>query len=407
MKSFLRHGATFQHRMFDMAVTVRVEKVAGLWCQIRCFGTNSEEIALAVAQALPQAAPSAVVIALGPEASVVAATTAALAGFFGSACPVLGGVTLDNLECSSDLAETGMRVAVLLLEASWCRVGIGVAELKNGPIACGQRAVESAIAALGTSVANIGPNHVALTLLDGSSGYAESFCLGTATVASGLKVVGGALGSRDYAQGTRPAIWIGTQQLDCLGLVILLESKRKLVSIESIHVEPSDRRTIVTGCSGNHIIELDGMPASSRYLELLNGIAEHQVLPDTPTLYPFGWYSRGRPYLRSVLRIHEDYLIMAGTVTRGQVLRLMKPNDIVAATHRDMVAADTLLGGCVGWLAFSCLEREFEARLSSVLPSLRAEYFALPCFGFESLGEQSGMMWVNHTLTGLAIGALQ
>lgn len=393
--------------MLAMAVSVRVEKVGGLWSQIRVFGTNSEEIAAAVTQQLAQVQPTAVAIALGPDAPVVATTMAALTEFFGTRCPVVGGVTLDNLESSRDLAEPGMRIAVLLLEASWCRVGVGVAELKNGPIACGQRAVEDAIHALGSTTAQIGPDHVAVTLLDGSSGYAESFCLGTATVAPGLKVVGGALGSRHYADGTRPAIWLGKQQLDCLGLVILIESKRKLVSIESIHVEPSDRRTIVTACTGNHIVELDGMPASSRYLELLNGIAEHQVLPDTPTLYPFGWYSRGRPYLRSVMRVHEDYLDMAGTVTRGQVLRLMKPTDIVVATQRDIAAADAVLGGCVGWLAFSCLEREFEARLNACLPALRTEYFALPCFGFESLGEQSGMMWVNHTLTGLAIGALR
>ncbi len=393
--------------MFGMTVTVRVEKVVGLWCQIRVFGTNSEEIAAAVAAQLAQAAATAVVFALGPDAPVIAATMVVLTNFFGTTCPVIGGVTLDNLEPNNDRSEPGLRIAVLLLEASWCRVGIGVAKLEHGPIASGQRAVDDAMRELGATVANLGPDHVALTLLDGSSGYAESFCLGTATMAPGLKVVGGALGSRDYAKGTRPSIWIGLQQIDCLGLVILIESKRRLVAIESIHVEPSDRRTIVTACTGNHIVELDGMPASSRYLQLLNGIAEHQILPDSPTLYPFGWYSRGRPYLRSVMRIHEDYLVMAGTVTRGQVLRLMKPADIVAAARRDIAAADTMLGGCVGWLAFSCLEREYEARLIDRVATLRAEYFGLPCFGFESLGEQSGMMWVNHTLTGLAIGALR
>ncbi len=393
--------------MLAMAVVVRVEKVAGLWCQIRVFGTNSEQIAAAVTQQLAPTQPSAMAIALGPDANVVAATVAALADYFGSSCPVAGGVTLDNLESTRDLAEPGLRVAVLLLEASWCRVGIGIAELKNDPIAAGQRAVEDALAGLGTSIAQLGPDHVALTFVDGSSGYAEAFCLGTATVAPGLKVVGGALASRDYAAGTRPAMWVGTQHLDCLGLVLVLESKRKLVTLESMHVEPSDRRTIVTACADNHIIELDGMPASSRYLELLNGIAEHHVMLDTPTLYPFGWYSRGRPYLRSVMRVHEDYLVMAGTVTRGQALHIMQPNDIVRATHRDIVAADAALGGCVGWLAFSFLQREAEARLNAVLPSLRAEYFALPCFGFESLGEQSGMVWLNHTLTGLAIGALR
>jgi hypothetical protein len=36
---------------------------------------------------------------------------------------------------------------------------------------------------------------------------------------------------------------------------------------------------------------------------------------------------------------------------------------------------------------------------------MTATFAAYPTVGFQSLSEQSGMLLVNHTLTGLAIGA--
>ncbi len=390
-----------------MAVSVRVEQVAGLWLQIRAFGSDCSAVAAAVARNAQSSVAMGLCLVVSTNDEVLAATVTSLTALLSPDCPVVGGTVVrmleDNAELASD-ADAPFGISVVLLEAAWCRAGVGIAKLCAGPIVSGQHAVQHAMEQLGLQNHDITRNHVAITLFDGSSSYEESFCLGTAMVVPGLRVVGGALGSPDYATGRRPKIWLGTECHECLGVVILLESKRKVASLGSIHVEPSNVRTIVTASSGKQILELDGLPACSRYLALISDVANHTLLPDEPTLYPFGWYSRGRPYVRSVMRVHEDYLQMAGTVTRGQVLRVMKPTDIVAATHRDLANAAAELGSMAGWLAFSCVEREFEARFRNVLPALRDEYFSVPCFGFESLGEQSGMMLINHTLTGLAIG---
>ncbi len=388
-----------------MAVSVRVEQVPGLWLQIRAFGSDCNEVAAAVAHNAQSHVERGLCLVISADDTVLAATVASLTAVVGAACPVVGGTVVSLLESNAELAAAAsLRVSVVLLEASWCRVGVGIARLGDGPIVGGQHAVGQAMQQLGLRNNDIASNHVAITLFDGSSSHEESFCLGTAMVVPGLRVVGGALGAPEYATGRRPSIWLGTERQDCLGVVLMIESKRKLASLGSIHVEPSNVRTIVTASNGKQIVELDGLPACSRYLALISDVANHTLLPDEPTLYPFGWYSRGRPYVRSVMRVHEDYLQMAGTVTRGQVLRVMKPTDIVAATHRDLASATAELGAMAGWLAFSCVEREYEARFRNVLPALRDEYFSVPCFGFESLGEQSGMMLINHTLTGLAIG---
>ena len=57
------------------------------------------------------------------------------------------------------------------------------------------------------------------------------------------------------------------------------------------------------------------------------------------------------------------------------------------------------------FLAFSCMGRHSEAAIRGTASDLAAVYAAYPTIGFQTLGEQSGMLLVNHTLTGLAIGA--
>jgi hypothetical protein len=48
--------------------------------------------------------------------------------------------------------------------------------------------------------------------------------------------------------------------------------------------------------------------------------------------------------------------------------------------------------------------RDWEANERGIAPELAAIYEAYPTTGFQSFGEQSGMLFVNHTLTALAIG---
>jgi hypothetical protein len=46
-----------------------------------------------------------------------------------------------------------------------------------------------------------------------------------------------------------------------------------------------------------------------------------------------------------------------------------------------------------------------EAAAHGLDRELAEVYAAYPTIGFQSAGEQSGLLLVNHTLTGLAIGA--
>ena len=56
-------------------------------------------------------------------------------------------------------------------------------------------------------------------------------------------------------------------------------------------------------------------------------------------------------------------------------------------------------------LAVSCVSRHWEAAARGIERDLAEVYAAHRTIGYQSSGEQSGMLLVNHTLTGLAIGA--
>jgi hypothetical protein len=55
-------------------------------------------------------------------------------------------------------------------------------------------------------------------------------------------------------------------------------------------------------------------------------------------------------------------------------------------------------------LAFSCSLRHVEARSRSLARELAGVYSQYPTVGLQTFGEQTGMLLVNHTLSGLAIG---
>jgi hypothetical protein len=62
-------------------------------------------------------------------------------------------------------------------------------------------------------------------------------------------------------------------------------------------------------------------------------------------------------------------------------------------------------GTMAAFLAFSCTARHSEAAMRETDRDLAAVCAPYPIVGFHSQSEQSGMLLVNHSLTGLAIGA--
>jgi hypothetical protein len=304
----------------------------------------------------------------------------------------------------AQVSDAAPAAVALGLYGDWVRVGIGVAaELSKSPIVRSRDAIERAAAALGKRTQALDPaRHVAFTLFDGTSGHEDAFCIGSAAAAPQIRFVGGAA-STEIDPNLRASIWANGDALSDAGLVVVLETERRFEAITSQHLVATDVKTVVTAASARTIDELDGVPAARRLRELLERI-EETIDPARPAGMSFARFVDGVAYVRSITKIDGDRIQLASAVEPGHVLRLMRPGDLIERTRVDLAAAAQRIGDTQALIAFSCLGRHWEATARGIDAQLAGVYAEFPTVGFQSFGEQTGMLLVNHTLTALAIG---
>jgi hypothetical protein len=318
--------------------------------------------------------------------------------------PVVGCTTTGALGPGMVPSAEPSAVALGLYGAG-VRVGVGIApELSRAALARSSEAVHQAALALGTTAEALDPGrHVAITLVDGCCDHEEAFCIGSAASAPKIRFVGGAA-STNLDTDSRTYVWANGEVLSDAGIVVVLDSEQPFHAVTSSHLVATELRTVVTSASGRVIDELDGRPAAPRLRQLVATIGE--VLDEPRPTHSFARYIDGVPYVRSLNRVAGDRLHLASAVETGHILHVMRPGDMIRITKRDLATAAERVGGSMAaFLAFSCIGRHSEAAIRGTAHELSAAYGAYPTVGFQTLGEQSGMLLLNHTLTGLAIGA--
>jgi len=285
------------------------------------------------------------------------------------------------------------------------RVGVGVAsELPKSALTRSRDAVHQAAAALGTVASALdSTQHVGITLVDGRCGHEEAFCIGSAATAPQIRMVGGSAATKIQSDH-KTYVWVKGEVMTDAGIALVLESQLPFHAVTSSHVIPTELKTVVTGADGRVISELDGRPAVSRLRELVAPLGGE--LEDLASHYSFARYIDGAPYVRSIAHVEAEQFMLASAVEVGHVLRVMRPGDLIGTTTRDLALAAERVGGTMSaFLAFSCVGRHFEAASRKIEGELAQAYSTHPSIGFQTFGEQSNMLLVNHTLTGLAIGA--
>ena len=315
--------------------------------------------------------------------------------------PVVGCTTIGVISA----AASAPTAAAVGLYGDWLRIGIGIAnELSKNAIANSRDAVHRAAAQLGTTADKLDPaKHVAFTLVDGKCGAEESFCIASAATSPQIRMVGGSAAT-EISTSQRAYVWAHGEALADAGIVVLLESKLPFEAVTSQHLVATQMKAVVTAASGRVIDELDGKPAYERLRELVGQLGDESK----PSAYSFARFVDGVPYVRSMTHIEGERIHLACAVEVGHVLRLMKPGDLIGQTSRDLASAKARLGGELAALfAFSCIGRHWDAAARGLEQELAATYAQYPTIGFQSFGEQTGMLLVNCTLTALAIGAVR
>jgi hypothetical protein len=314
--------------------------------------------------------------------------------------PVVGCTTIGILA-----SPAGATASAVGLRRGYIRAGIGVApDLPISAIARSRDAVQAAARALGTTAEKLDPaRHVAITVVDGSCGQEEAFCLGSAATAPQIRFVGGSAAT-EIGSTRRSVVFATGEALTDAGIVVVLETALPFQAVTSSHLEPTSARTVVTAAVGRSVDELDGRPALPRLRELVESLGGKVSETERPR-WSFARIVENVPYVRSITGFEGTSIHLASAVEAGHVLRLMRPKDLTTATRSDLDAAAQAVGGRIGaLLAFSCIGRHWEAASRGRERELDAVYAQYPTTGFQSYGEHTGMLLVNHTLTALAIG---
>jgi hypothetical protein len=316
--------------------------------------------------------------------------------------PVVGCTTIGVVGGREKTAPTAGAIG---LYGDWVKVGVGIAtDLPKYALAHSRDAVHLAAAAIGRTAETLtGSRHVAITLVDGSCGQEESFCIASAATAPQIRYVGGSAAT-EIGTKRRSFVFAHGEALSDAGIVILLETRVPFEAVTSQHMIATDIKTVVTSCDGRVIDELDGHPAAQRLHDLVRQLGG-TLDESKPSEYSFARFVDNVPYLRSMTHIDGQRIHLACAVETGHVLRLMRPGDLIARTRQDLADVAGRLGGQLSaLLAFSCIGRHWEAAARGIEQPLADAYAQYPTIGFQSFGEQTGMLLVNHTLTGLAIG---
>jgi hypothetical protein len=365
-------------------------------------GTNSEQVAREIVDQLR--APDLRIAFVFADWRHDAATFARVTQHGLKPAIALGGTSVGVIANAAPFEGTS--AVGLGLYGDWIHAGVGVAtDLAKSALTRSRDAVQRAAVSMGRSANGLDPaRNIAITLVEGRCGQEEAFCIGSAAAAPQIKFIGGCASTE--VQGDRkPYVWLGGEVMTDAGLVILLESQLPFHAINSAHLVPTEAKAVVTAASGRVISELDGQPALRRLREITAWLGNEITMP-RPSTHAFARYVDGVPYVRSITHFEGENIHLACGVEVGHVLRIMRPGDMIGQTTKDLTIAAEKVGGSIGaLLVFSCLGRHWEASARNLERELAGAYAHYGAVGCQSFGEQSGMLLVNHTLTGLAIGS--
>ncbi len=250
--------------------------------------------------------------------------------------------------------------------------------------------------------------HVVLTLTDGLSSNQEQLFAALGDAAPALSLVGGS--AADDFEMTATHCFVGEDTGSGGAVVMLMEPGVPFQPFAIHQFTAPDEQVVITGADPERrlITEINGWPAVREFARL-SGYSEDALLsdPDLARSVPIqlGFQVGDSIFIRGIMAITPDGLVLAATVEEGMVLQTARSGDIVKTTETGVAEAiDALGGSSAGILLFNCGGRLHHARRTGQLDAMFEAMTPAPAAGFHTYGEHFGSVLVNYTLTGLTFG---
>lgn len=249
-----------------------------------------------------------------------------------------------------------------------------------------------------------GFSQFALLLIDSTSRREEEVASLIGSALSDLPVLGGSAG--DALQFERTSVLLDGRFHPGAAVLVLVATTRPVHPFRSQHFVASDKRMVVTGAAPARrlVTELDAEPAVEVYARLV-GCPVDELTPMVFATHPLVVRLGGAEYVRSIQKANPDgSLGFYCAIDEGLVLTLAEGRDLLTRMEELFRELRARIGPPQLVIGFECVLNRLEAERSQIKHKLSRLHAANNVTGFASYGEQWGLMHVNQTFTGIAIG---
>ncbi|MBU6443331.1 MAG: FIST C-terminal domain-containing protein [Alphaproteobacteria bacterium] len=305
---------------------------------------------------------------LGLGTATISAVSLAAPDFFAVA---------DHLDCASEFDTSGVRAAVKRL----------VARLDREAGHCDET------------------NTFAMMFMAYKSMYEERALNTIYGSLGGINLFGGAA-SRVDAQKTCWVLHNGSVRRDSIA-VALVHTSRPFALFSTHHFQGTGERLVITGArpSERLVTEINGEPAALEYARLI-GVSPEELRGHVYIERPVAVKIGDQYYLRSIERVNEDGTLLFGCALEiGTTLRVVTPQSMAANLETEFRRLRGVVGQPDLMIATDCAHRRLTLTSDNERNAVSRLLIEQNAVGFGSYGEQFNRTHLNHTLTGVAIGA--
>ncbi len=321
-------------------------------------------------------------------------------------------INLPLLRMRHNIASDGFSLGVCAMAFAGVKAEVAsIDDVADGGVEKSLVALERLAKAANLDLKGDVSKHFLLFFCDGPTGHADAILDALFVRAPGLVLAGGGTaGALNLATGLVSSGWATTNQGTYRrgAALALVRTDLRFAAKMVTNYEATDNQFEITKGEGKTLTELNGRPAAKEYARLLGHAPWHlgpSILPNFRLLLqnPVGLVVDKQPYLRGIAAKQGNALrTVVGDARPGQMLRLMRRGDIVAATKKAVAEVTSELGKVAGTLMFSCAYRELEGNIINKQSEIEGALRMGPVAGLMCFGEYFQGLAVEQTLTLLA-----
>ena len=270
---------------------------------------------------------------------------------------------------------------------------------------CQAQASQAAFGAMSGMLERGSERAFGLVLVDGMSRAEERLAASLYQSLGAIPLIGGSAG--DELAFQRTYVYHEGRFLRDAALFALFETTLPFATFKVQHVTPGRHKLVVTMADPEQRVvqEFNGEPAAEAYAETL-GVEVEELNSLLFSKNPLIMLIGGEQYVRSVQRVNADHSLgFFCALEEGLVLTVGESRDPLSALQRGFEGVREKIGTPEVVLGFDCVLRRLEFEHAGTDHAVGELMSKNRVVGFSTYGEQYNAIYLNQTLSAVALSA--